>query len=173
MKGLKNAASRIYFANGLWVGYLILLINLLLFSFMCSNGVTTLNMSWWSCCRGICKILTWCDKYCLHESDTNVLGYEFINSLEHWGCIKMKLKYWNIFLMGKLTMNHHRFSDNGLSPNRWQYFIWTNDGIIYWRHYVSLGLNESTKLFDIEAISNTSCPDVLSIFSGLSVLISA
>ena len=33
-------------------------------------------------------------------------------------------------------------SDNGLAPSRWQAIIWTNDGIVYWRIYASLGLNE-------------------------------
>ena len=29
-------------------------------------------------------------------------------------------------------------SDNGLSQNRWQAIIWTNDGLVYWRIYVSM-----------------------------------
>ena len=33
-------------------------------------------------------------------------------------------------------------SDNGLVPSRWHAIIWTNDGIVYWRIYASLGLNE-------------------------------
>ena len=33
-------------------------------------------------------------------------------------------------------------SDNGLSPNRQQAIIWTNEGLVYWPMYVSLGLNE-------------------------------
>ena len=32
--------------------------------------------------------------------------------------------------------------DNGLAPNRRQAIIWTNDGLIYWCIYASLGLNE-------------------------------
>ena len=27
-------------------------------------------------------------------------------------------------------------------PNRWQAIIWTNDGLVFWRIYASLGLNE-------------------------------
>ena len=33
-------------------------------------------------------------------------------------------------------------SDNGLVPNRQQAIIWTNDGLVYWGIYASLGLNE-------------------------------
>ena len=32
--------------------------------------------------------------------------------------------------------------DNGLTRNRWQAIIWTNGGLVYWRIYASLGLNE-------------------------------
>ena len=31
--------------------------------------------------------------------------------------------------------------DNGLSSNRRQDIIWTNDGVVYWRLYVSFGVN--------------------------------
>ena len=37
-------------------------------------------------------------------------------------------------------------SDNGLAPNRWQAIIWTKDGIVNWRIYASLGLNESNRI---------------------------
>ena len=33
-------------------------------------------------------------------------------------------------------------SGNGLAPVRRQAIIWTNDGLVYWRIYSSLGLNE-------------------------------
>ena len=36
-------------------------------------------------------------------------------------------------------------SENGLAPNRWQAITWTNDGLVYWHIYASLGLNESNK----------------------------
>ena len=32
-------------------------------------------------------------------------------------------------------------SDNGLVPTRQQTIIWSNDGLLYWCIYVSLGLN--------------------------------
>ena len=35
--------------------------------------------------------------------------------------------------------------DNGLSPTKRQVIIWTNGGIIYWRIYASLDLNELRK----------------------------
>ena len=31
---------------------------------------------------------------------------------------------------------------NGLVPDRRQAIIWTNDGLVYWPIYTSLGLNE-------------------------------
>ena len=37
-------------------------------------------------------------------------------------------------------------SDNGLVPVRQQAIIWTNDGLVYWHKYVSLGLNELNPL---------------------------
>ena len=33
-------------------------------------------------------------------------------------------------------------SDNGLDLIRWQAIIWTNNGLVYWCIYASLGLNE-------------------------------
>ena len=33
-------------------------------------------------------------------------------------------------------------SDNGLAPARQQTIIWTNNVLVYWRIYASLGLNE-------------------------------
>ena len=36
-------------------------------------------------------------------------------------------------------------SDNGLAPTRRQSIIWTNDGLVYWRIYASLGLNDLTE----------------------------
>ena len=35
-------------------------------------------------------------------------------------------------------------SDNGLAPNRQQAINWTNDGLVIWRIYPSLGLSELT-----------------------------
>ena len=35
-------------------------------------------------------------------------------------------------------------SDNGLVSIKQQAIIWTNDGIVYWRIYASLDLNELT-----------------------------
>ena len=58
---------------------------------------------------------------------------KFFNSKQHFielcslGC------NWQYALIGL---------DIGLVPNRWQAIIWTNDGLVYWRIYASLGLNE-------------------------------
>ena len=32
--------------------------------------------------------------------------------------------------------------DNGLVPIRWQTIIWADDGLVYWRIYASLDLDE-------------------------------
>ena len=37
-------------------------------------------------------------------------------------------------------------SDNGLAWVRHCAIIWTNDGLVYWRIYASLGLNELREL---------------------------
>ena len=37
-------------------------------------------------------------------------------------------------------------SDNGLAPNRRQAIVCTNDGLVYWRIYATLGLNELSPL---------------------------
>ena len=43
--------------------------------------------------------------------------------------------------------------DNGLAPNRRQAIIWTNDGLVNWCIYVSLGLNELSSHFKTKRIS--------------------
>ena len=40
-------------------------------------------------------------------------------------------------------------SDNGLARYRWYVFIKSNDGIIYWRIYTSLGLNNCYKAREV------------------------
>ena len=40
-------------------------------------------------------------------------------------------------------------SDNGLAPISRQAIIWTNYGLVYWRIYVSLCLNELNRLIEI------------------------
>ena len=44
----------------------------------------------------------------------------------------------------KGPVNHkaHTGLDNGFAANRWHAFIWTNDDLVYWYIYASLGLNE-------------------------------
>ena len=37
-------------------------------------------------------------------------------------------------------------SDNALAPNRRQSFIWTKDGVVYWRIYVSFDLDKLPKV---------------------------
>ena len=40
-------------------------------------------------------------------------------------------------------------SDKGLVPKRRQAIIWTRGGLVYWRIYASLGLNELTEQIKI------------------------
>ena len=49
-----------------------------------------------------------------------------------WKLLNFK---WNFIEICSLWSNLQQTitgSDNGLSPNRWQAIIWTNDGIVYW-----------------------------------------
>ena len=52
---------------------------------------------------------------------------------------------WSLFLSFELTISQH-CSDNGMTPTRRQAIIWTNDGIVYWCIYVSLGLDMSQSI---------------------------
>ena len=38
-------------------------------------------------------------------------------------------------------------SDHGLVPSMRQAIIWTNGGMLYWRIYASLGLNELSQMY--------------------------
>ena len=51
--------------------------------------------------------------------------------------------HWNLLPRVQLT-NSSIGSDNGLALVRRQVFIWTNDGLLCWRIYASLSLNEYT-----------------------------
>ena len=64
---------------------------------------------------------------------------------------KMHLREWKIFEFQIISHWHVLGSiweyvmvgwDNGLAPNMRQVIIWTNDGLVYWCTYASLGLNE-------------------------------
>ena len=53
-------------------------------------------------------------------------------------------------------------TDSRLSPKRWQAIIWTNDGIVYWRIYASLGLNELR--VTLKCYNKTKLPEHSSIY---------
>ena len=52
-----------------------------------------------------------------------------------------RLFHWSLFLRVQLTI-FCIGSDYGLAPPRCQAIIWTNDGLVYWRIYASLSLDE-------------------------------
>ena len=64
---------------------------------------------------------------------------------QHFSSMKIVvfwLKFrWNMFARVQLTIIRHWY--NALAPNRRQAIIWTNDGLVWWRIYASLSLNES------------------------------
>ena len=47
----------------------------------------------------------------------------------------MKIIGFAICVQGSNRLDVIIGSDNGLSPNRWQAILWTNDGLVYWRIY--------------------------------------
>ena len=49
---------------------------------------------------------------------------------------------WILFLKDQFDYKDSIGSDNGLAPSRRQAIIWINDGLIYWRIYASLSVNE-------------------------------
>ena len=82
-------------------------------------------------------------------------------TLTHWGRDKMDAIFQTTFLNAFSWMKMYEFrfhwslflrvqlqyssigSDNGLAPVRRQGIIWTSDGLVHWRIYASLDLNES------------------------------
>ena len=54
-----------------------------------------------------------------------------------------KMFLWNVFLAVGSNRQYATIGlDKGLTPNWWHHCIWINDGLVYWRIYASLGLNE-------------------------------
>ena len=72
-------------------------------------------------------------------SAVDILICMFLNE-SFWISNKISLKYVPLGLIDNKPSQHG--SDNGLSPNRRQAIIWTNDGIIYLRIYASLAISE-------------------------------
>ena len=70
--------------------------------------------------------------------------------------------HWSLFLRVQLKYSTIG-SDNGLAPSRRQAIIWTNGGIVYWRIYASLGLNElMILLFTFPSPNLSRCPNLTS-----------
>ena len=61
-----------------------------------------------------------------------------------WKCLNSDWNFIEICSEGFNQQYPSIGSDDGLAPSRRQAIIWTNDGIVYWRIYTSLGLNELT-----------------------------
>ena len=57
-------------------------------------------------------------------------------------CMNFASDFTQICSQGSNQQNSSSGSDNGLVPIRRQAIIWTNYGLVYWRIYASLGLNE-------------------------------
>ena len=65
------------------------------------------------------------------------------------------------FPQGSINDNPAFGSDNGLAPNRRQAIICTNDALVYWRTYASLGIHELVALLSMLAV----IPEDESLFS--------
>ena len=61
-------------------------------------------------------------------------------------------------------------SGNGLVPNRWQAVIWTNNGLVNWRIYASLGFDDINACVYSNSISITWWRHQMETFSGLLAL---
>ena len=64
------------------------------------------------------------------------------NTFLEWTCLHFDWNFTEVCSQGSIEQYASIGSDNGLAPNRRQAIIWTNDGLIWWRIYASLGLNE-------------------------------
>ena len=71
---------------------------------------------------------------CIHFAE-DIFKCIFFNE-NAWNLLKSSLK-----LVRKVWINKIG-TDNGFVPVRQQAIIWTNDGLVYWCIYASLGLNE-------------------------------
>ena len=83
---------------------------------------------------------------CLGLNEAETKGRRFVDDIfkcifayENYILIQMSLK-----CVPRGSNEHYASigSDNGLVPNRRQAIIWTNDGLVYWRICVSIGLSE-------------------------------
>ena len=74
-----------------------------------------------------------------------ILQTTFSNAFSWMQMYEFRLRFhWSLFLTASIG------SDNGLAPTRRQAIIWTNYGIVCWRIYTSLGLNELNAITTME-----------------------
>ena len=93
---------------------------------------------------------------------TSALSFtgDCLRALTHWGrarwpplwqtkvhflelkLLNFKQNFTEIYSLGSNWQYGSIGSDNGLAPNRRQAIIWSNVGMVHWRIYVSLSLNE-------------------------------
>ena len=57
---------------------------------------------------------------------------------------EFRLRFHEVYSQGSNWQYSSIGSGNGLAPSRRQAIIWTDDGIVYWRIYASLSLNDLT-----------------------------
>ena len=98
-----------------------------------------LNQCWPHLCyiHGLIELTYWG-----RDKMPDILQTTFSNAFSSMKMLEPLLKFhWNLFPGVQLTISHHWFR-YGLVPVRRQAIIWTNDGLVHWRIYASLGLNE-------------------------------
>ena len=80
----------------------------------------------------------------------DIFEFNFVN-VNCCTLIQISLKF--VFVSPKLVYTS-TVTDNGLVANWWQAIIWPNAGIVYWRMYASLGLNELDSLCEDQCFSH-------------------
>ena len=91
-----------------------------------------------SCTRGLCP---------LHFVEgilyyTKVAAISAANDIFRLVFSHKMVVFWSKCHSGPIKKTSRFGPDNGLAPKRRQAIIWTNDGLVFWRMYESLGLCE-------------------------------
>ena len=103
-------------------------------------------------------------QWCLHKM-TTISQTKFSNTFFVWKLFYLYENFIDICSLVSSWQYGTIGSDNGLTPKRRQFRIWTNNGVVYWRKNASLDLNEITlrglecPLFHVLSYSNRTILD--------------
>ena len=104
------------------------------------GGHVSLSNKWW-------WLLTWALSIELNtlrpRQDVRQLRDDIFKCIFSWKNIfEFRLQFhWSLFPRVQLPI-FQQYADDDMAPSRRQVIIWTNDGLVNWRIYASLGLNE-------------------------------